>query len=438
MIQWGALGASLLCFRGAAGGWRPKHVPQRWHPEWARALSKIRFMSPGAPASKRQRADYADAATGLACGLTVITSLLLLYGMVVYAGSRDTVLYWATGQQLAHHANPYDLVTLGKLERAAGMSAPATMRNPPWALPLVAPLGHLGVNASGIVWTVFLLAVMLAAVWIAWKRVRAGDRQLAWLGYLSPVAISGLASGQTSALPLLGLALFLYLHRTRPFAAGAALWLCALKPHLVLPWATVLVSWVILNRAWGIFAGALTALGASCLATEWLDPAAWKEYLAWAHTSGIASEKLACVSVALRNLIDPAANWLTYVPAAAACGWAVLFFWKRRKVWDWKEHGSLVLLVSLAAAPYCWAWDQALAIPALMFAACRTGSRLAIAALAGAYIAIDIQLMSGLGLHSPAWIWLGPFWLVWYVWAQMSKATVAARQPAATAVLSVQ
>ena len=394
-------------------------------------------MIPGAAASKRQRGDYADALMGLACGLTGVTALLLLRGMLVYAGARDFVLYWATGQRLAHHANPYDLAALGTLERAAGMKAAATMRNPPWALPLVLPLGHISAGLGGILWTLCLLALMVAAVWIAWRCVRTGSKPLAWLGFLSPVAISGLTSGQTSVLPLLGMALFLQLHRRRPFAAGAALWLCALKPHLILPWAVVLVLWIVLERAWGIFAGAITALVASCLLTEWIDPAAWRQYLAWAHNSGIGSEKLACVSVAMRNLIDPAANWLTYVPAAVGCVWAIAYFWRRRANWEWNNLGNLTLLVSLAVAPYCWAWDQALAIPALMFAACRTESRLAMAVLAASYIAVDVQLMSGFGLHSAVWIWLGPFWLIWYIWARHSVTTPAPSRPAAIPALSV-
>jgi len=262
---------------------------------------------------------------------------------------------------------------------------------------------------------------------LSWLAVRVPGNNVAWLGFFSPLAMNVIIAGQLSLFSLLGLALFLRLHRKRPFAAGAALWLCALKPHLLLPWAAALLVWILFARAWAVLAGALTALAVSCALTAWMDPAAWQQYLFWAHHSGIAEEKLACLSVALRNLIDPKANWLTYVPAAIGCVWAVAYFWKKRREWDWAEHGSLALVVSLAVTPYCWAWDQCLAIPALMFAACRTESRAVLGTIAASYLAIDVLLLSGFRMHSMAWVWLGPFWLAWYVWARRS----AGAQPAA-------
>lgn len=375
---------------------------------------------------------------GLALGLTAVTALLFLASILLYApGFRDYTIYWATGQLLAHHGNPYDSQALSALERARGLSAVGYMRNPPWALPVVWPMGFIGAKAGGILWTLILLAAFLAAVWIAWQSVRTEGHHLAWLGFLSPVAINDLFSGQTAVLALLGLAVFLRLHQSRPFVAGIALWLCALKPHLLVPWASVLLLWIVLERAWMLLAGSLTALAVSCATTAWINPHAWRQYLDWAHSSGIPNEKLPCVSVALRNLIDPAANWLTYLPATLACAWAVVFFWHRRRQWDWQDHGGLLVMVSLAVTPYCWAWDQCLGIPALLFAACRTQSRMAMSALALSYIAVDIMQIAGFGMHSPGWIWLGPFWLGWYVWARKSFPDKASSESTAIPALSV-
>ncbi|HEX4006057.1 MAG TPA: glycosyltransferase 87 family protein [Acidobacteriaceae bacterium] len=381
------------------------------------------MASPAQAARPRRRADFADALIGIACGLTAIFALVFIPVAAIHPpAGRDYLLYWATARQLVHHANPYDPVALAALEHALGQHALGFMRNPPFALPLVWPLGFIGARAGGVLWTVVLIAVLVAAMRALWPVVAMPGAKLAWLGYLSPLAIHVVIAGQTSLFSLLGLALFLRLHRSRPFVAGMALWFCALKPHLLLPWMTALLVWIVFSRAWGVLAGALTALAASCALTAWIDPRAWSQYLAWAHNSGVAEEKLACVSVALRNLIDPRAHWLTFLPAAIGCVWAVAWFWKYRRQWDWAEHGSLVLLVSLAVTPYCWAWDQCLAIPALIFAASRSESRAVLAALAGSYLAIDVLLVCSFGMHSPAWIWLGPFWLFWYVWARRSPA----------------
>src|SRR5271170_5973704 len=70
-------------------------------------------------------------------------------------GSRDFVEYWAAGQQLAHHANPYDSDAILKLERSAGFPSgipTLVMGNPPSALLLVLPLGRLSAMTAELVW----------------------------------------------------------------------------------------------------------------------------------------------------------------------------------------------------------------------------------------------------------------------------------------------
>jgi len=153
-------------------------------------------------------------------------------------GSRDYVVFWATGQQLAHHGNPYSAADLLRLERGAGLSTRYTvmyMRNLPAALPLVYPLGLLGLRAGSIVWTIALLGCLAGSVYILWVMHGRQNNHRHWLGYSFGPALICAIMGQTSLFALLGLTLFLRLHRTRPFLAGASLWLCMLKPHLFLP-----------------------------------------------------------------------------------------------------------------------------------------------------------------------------------------------------------
>src|ERR1700733_12711133 len=73
------------------------------------------------------------------------------------AGSRDFVEYWASGQLLAHHANPYDGDAILKIERSVGGYPsdlpPLIMWNPPPALLLVLPLGFVGSRAGELLWS---------------------------------------------------------------------------------------------------------------------------------------------------------------------------------------------------------------------------------------------------------------------------------------------
>jgi len=99
----------------------------------------------------RRQTDFTDLSlvvvAGLAFSLIAIFLCLALLGHL--DSSRDYVVFWATGQQLAHHANPYDTAALRQIEHAVGLNPGYSvmyMRNLPFALPLVMPLGFVGVS----------------------------------------------------------------------------------------------------------------------------------------------------------------------------------------------------------------------------------------------------------------------------------------------------
>jgi hypothetical protein len=247
---------------------------------------------------------------------------------------------------------------------------------------------------------------------------------LVWLGYCFPPALDCVLLGQTSLLLLFGLVLFLRLHRSHPFTAGAALWLCSLKPHLFLPFGVVLLVWLVVSRSYRIIAGAATAMAAGAALTTLIDPTAWQDYAHYMRTSVVTHEFTACLGDVIRDSINPGWEGLAFVPAALGCAWALAWFWPRRHRWDWLEHGSLLVLVSLVVAPFGWIFDQALAIPAIMFAASRNTSRLLLAALATIYLLVEFQV-NRFDMHSKAYLWIAPAWLVWFV-----VARIKSRQPA--------
>jgi uncharacterized membrane protein (DUF106 family) len=77
------------------------------------------------------------------------------------------------------------------------------------------------------------------------------------------------------------------------------------------------------------------------------------------------------------------------------------------------------MLVSLLAAPYCWFYDQCLAIPALLDGAYATRSRNLLAVLALAILVIDIEIFA-LPIASPFYLWTAPAWLAWYLLSRAS------------------
>jgi hypothetical protein len=227
---------------------------------------------------------------------------------------------------------------------------------------------------------------------------------------------------------LCGLSLFLRLHKSRPFAAGAALWLCTLKPHLFLPYALVLLIWIFVSRSYRILSGAAAAFAVGAAITSLVDPAAWSQYIYYMRTSVITREFTPCLGDLLRDRINPSAEWIAFIPAILGCIWALFYFWPRRHAWDWLEHGSPLLLVSLLVAPFGWIFDQSVALPAILFAVSRNLSQTMLSLLALIYVLIEVQIVSPFGLHSALYLWIAPAWLVWYLFARASarQAVVAA------------
>jgi hypothetical protein len=377
------------------------------------------------PAAKANP-DLAEISIAVACGLALMLTAIFvcvvpLSGKI--AGSRDFVVYWATGQQLVHHASPYDRRAMTPLERGAGLPAEygiGFMRNPPWGLPLALPLGLVGVRAGALLWSLVLIAGLIVAVRMLWQMHGRPRNYLHLLGLSFAPAVICLIAGQTALFALLGLVLFLRMYRTRPFLAGVSLWLCALKPHLFLPFGVVLLAWIAVSRSYKLLAGAGIAMAASCAIVHWIDPTAWVDYAQMMRVSGIEKEFIPCLSIVLRLWVSPQTTWLQYVPVSLGCVWALGYFWPRRRGWDWTKDGSLLMLVSIFLAPYCWLFDQALVIPALLQAAYVTRSRTMLAVLAIASILMWIQSAFGFKLPSAFYLWTAPAWLAWYLVASAS------------------
>lgn len=379
-------------------------------------------------AQEKRATSVADFAIAIVCGLSfalVTITVCTIPFTDSISGARDFVVYWATGQQLAHHGNPYDTAALTRIEHAAGLSmdtATGYMRNPPWALPLTLPLGAAGLRVAGFLWSMVLLASLVGSVYWIWRMYGRPTNQRHWLGAAFAPAVICLLIGQTSIFVLLGYVLFLRFHRTHPFWAGMALWLCALKPHLFLVIGTVILAWVLVSRSYRVLAGAAAALALSCAALYYIDPRAWTEYAAMMRNSGVNQEAIPCVSIVFRQWLSPSTISVQYVPAILGCVWALRYFWQRRRTWDWIKDGSLVTLVSVVVAPYSWITDQALSIPAVLDGAIRTRSQVLLITLAAASVLIEAELVSKVPLASKLYLWTAPAWLAWYLLARAKSS----------------
>jgi len=377
----------------------------------------------------QERSSFAELSIAAVAGLALAVTILYIFAVPVagkLSASRDFVSYWATSRLLLNHADPYDREAMAAIEHSQGLDARAVlvMRNPPWALPLALPLGLLGLRVAGILWTLLLLACLLLAVRTVHQLHGSPANHIHWLGFAFTPCLICMTMGQTSLLALVGMVLFLRYHIRRPFAAGAALWLCALKPHLFLPFAAALAAWIVASRSYRLLAGAASAFALSSFAVSFIDPRAWRDYLGMMRSPAVENDFIPCIPAVFRHWLFPQVAWPQYLPAALCCMWALIYFWRRRAAWDWIAGSSPLMLASLLFAPYCWFYDQCLAMPALLHGAYATRSRNLLVVLALLILAADVE-MGLVKVVSPWWLWTAPAWLAWYLFARMANASKA-------------
>jgi hypothetical protein len=358
------------------------------------------------------------------CLVVVGIGILFLIVKTNSAGKRDFIEYWAAGQQLVHGANPYDGAAILPLQRGAGLAGnhPQVSFSPPVAFFLALPLGFVGANTGLVLWLLVLLACLVASVRLLWTMHGRPASRLHLLGYCFAPLMECLMAGQLGIFLLIGIVLFLYFYKTRPFLAGAALMPCALKPHLFLPFALVLLLWVVSRKAYRILAGFSAILLASCALTLFFDHRVWSQYAQMMRTNGALDAWVPTLSSTFRLLVDSHAVWLQFMPEAAGCGWALWYFWTRRTRWDWMDHGLLVLLVSAACAPYAWFTDESMLLPAVLAGVYRADesgrSLLPFGLFAGAAM---MEVLAEVPITSAYYLWTIPAWIAWYLYATGSK-----------------
>lgn len=338
------------------------------------------------------------------------------------AAESDFISYWAAGHLLVHGQNPYDFQAVHALELAAGRNAGEPvlmMRNPPVAFFMALPWGWIGPKAGVIVWMFFLLGALGLASRSIWESNGRPDTLLNFFGFGFAPALACLMAGQCGILLLLGIALFLLFMKDRPFLAGAALLLCALKPQFFAPFGIALLLWCVTTRkGYRILAGFSVAMLASCVLAYTLDPHAWGQYSEMMRLGGALNEVGPRLSAELRLFINPRVVWIQFAPEAAACVWTVWYFWTRRQSWSWMDHGLVLLLVGAMCTPYGFLYDESMLLPAILAAAYRCMQlRRPLWPLAVLAVAELLELGMGATIVSPYYLWTTPACLCWYLYA---------------------
>lgn len=357
-------------------------------------------------------------ATAVCVGAFSLFSIgvLVLFVTGNNVAAHDFISYWSAGKILAAHGNPYDSSAVLALQRSAGFDQglhPLMMRNPPSSLLIAWPFGYVSLRLGALIWSAILAISLGLSVWMLRTVYRQRSSISILLGLSFAPALACLLAGQSSILVVLGYTLFLRFHRVKPLWAGLGLWACAMKPHLFIPLVLVLLLWSVTNRKKSAIAFAGLSLTITGFAALLFDPHIYLHYREMLTNPVLQSEFIPCISIALRALSPGHPAMMQFLPVTIACIWAALYYFRHASEWRWEYHGNLLLLVSLATAPYAWVSDQAIALPAIIqISGIRSRTMLSVTALASAII--EIQVLCGASFHSPAFLWSGPAWLLLY------------------------
>ncbi|HVK15850.1 MAG TPA: glycosyltransferase family 87 protein [Fimbriiglobus sp.] len=338
----------------------------------------------------------------------------------------DFVEYWAAGRLCLHGENPYSPELLLPLEQAAGRDTDEAvmMWNPPWTLPVVMPVGALPPRVAQLAWLFLGLAAFGASAALhGWAYVdRASLRWVPWavtFSFLPTYLV--LQAGQIGPLLVFGAALFAWAVRTdRPFLAGAATVLLAIKPHLVvLLWLAILAD-AVCNRRWRMLAGGLVAGLAVAALPLAFEPGVYSHYLAAMRDHPPAQWVSLTLGTLLRLAFGEGRFWLQFVPVLVGVGWLAARWRAHGRDWDWGEQLPWLLVVSFVTAPYgAWHFDLVLLLVPLVHRAVGLAAegwtptaRLA----ATVYVVTNLAMLglNVLGVYSYWFAWVAPLVLVLY------------------------
>ena len=382
--------------------------------------------------------------------LRVLTALILISLLAWFLVShkqqirssvtdRDSIAYWAAAKLLLQHGNPYSAEGVLALQRSQGYQAdkPLVLRTPPWSLWMVLPLGLLDPYWAWVVWLAVLLASLLLAIRLSWQMYGEEGRPptvFVVAAYLFAPVPACLVAGQMGIVLLLGIVLFLFLQERYPVIAGAVLLVPFAKPHLFSLLWPILAVWIVTRKKWSVVGGFAVALSCAIAVGLAFDPGIFSQYGEMVRQASIQHEFIPALSGVVRLIFFRKFFWVQFVPMAAALIWSSWYYWRKRRVWDWRAHGPALLVVSVLTAPYAWMTDEAVLLPAILQAVCwifrekqklTLKSQLVIFVFASLNALLLLILRAKIPFSTGIYFWSSLVWASWYWYAGRFRQSAA-------------
>lgn len=358
----------------------------------------------------------------LACAVVVVWATILWLvprGQPVLGG--DFVVFYTFGRaaRLGEWTIQYNWPAFHQLQISL-VPASDSYFYPPAYPPLVpllyAPFSLLLFPLAYGAWTAFSTVTYSTLLMVSTRACGVISRpQAIMAGLLFPPFIAHQAIGHSTVWPLIGfVGGWWALTKSRPALAGLMLSIVAIKPHLGIALAIVVLG----TRLWRILSGILLGLTLQAGITLAIcGPEAVVAYLA-TTVRVLRDTKLIepqderfthAVRMSLEGLVPHGVATGGWIVATALFGWLLVKVW--RETDDWTLRVSALLLATLLISPHVQAYDAILLAPASLWlvdwalSTRRPEIAVGVIAVSVAFV-MPAARISGVPLTLPLMVWL--------------------------------
>lgn len=344
----------------------------------------------------------------------------------------DFIIYWTSGRLFLSGSDPYSSNAVLGIERSLGWPYPQPMIMflPPWSLPFPALIALMPFQVAHYAWLTATLVVEVVCSIALWRYFGGNKKhQAIALVILATYAAAGTAEhmGQVTPLILAGLTAFLFaVRQRRSLLAGVCILTLGLKPHLLVLVILAIVLWAIQRRQLFFALSAIVPSAIIALSVVGFN----RNVMGYYHDTVHQAIGVSCgVGGVLRSFFGEQRAWLSFLPMVFGVAWFASYWSRNQRRWSWEDHLPMVLLVSLSTAPYFWAHDFILALPALIaFAVKVERARVNWFAPTAVYLGIQLVIVDA-GIFSKAWMATAS--LLWVVFYSVGSMALRRTEPMA-------
>jgi hypothetical protein len=286
---------------------------------------------------------------------------------------------------------------------------------PPLVPALYAPLSFLAFPTAYIVWTLLSTGIYCGLIALAVRGSTVSRTHALLVGLLFPPFIAHQALGHSTLWLLTGfVGGWWALTTSRPVVAGLIFSVVAIKPHLGMALAVVLLA----MRLWRVVAGIMLGVALQACATVAIcGTAAVAAYLDTTLTvlsdtrviNPADSRFTHGLRASLESAVPHSLATIGWLIASATFGWLMVRTWHRTE--DWTLRISTLLLATLLISPHVQAYDAILLAPAALWLSCwavstRQPAVLATVLLLSAAFVVPVARLWGFPLTVPLMAWL--------------------------------